>query len=259
MAVVSGKPDLEVASARRADELRRSIGRELATLREDAGLTRAAVARAARIRPSSVGRIETGAIEPDFATLARMASVLGSDVSVHLFPAGPPIRDRFQAPMLEAFLAVVHPRWRRFVEVPVVGSVRGVIDCVLGHPARPFMLAIEVQSQLRRAEAVLRRSSDKAEGLRRSESARALAGAHGAPGLEVSRVLVLRSTTANRAGVRDLARTFTAAYPARTIDALTALRDPAAAWPGPAIVWVHLHGRRATVMEWPPRGITVGR
>lgn len=256
---MSGKPDAEVAAARRAGELRRTVGREFATIREDAGLTRAAVARAAGIRPSSVGRIEMGFIEPDFATMVRVAAVLGSEVSIRLFPAGAPIRDRFQAPMLEALLAVVHRSWERWIEVPVIGSVRGVIDCALGHPVEPLVAAIEVQSELRRAEAVLRRSSDKAAALRGSQPAVAFAAARGAPEVDVSRILVLRSTTANRAIVRDLARTFAAAYPARTVDALAALRDPRVGWPGPAIVWVHVHGRRATVMEWPPRGVAVGR
>ena len=161
--------------------------------------------------------------------------------------------------MLEAFLAIVHPRWRRFVEVPVVGSVRGVIDCVLGHPAQPLMLAIEVQSPLRRAEAMLRRSSDKAEGLRRSESARALARRMERPGsrCRVSSCFVDDRQPGGRPGSReDVHRGLSGPHAGH---ALTALRDPAAAWPGPAIVWVRLHGRRATVMEWPPRRIILSR
>lgn len=256
---MSGKPDIEVAAARRADDLRRSIGREFATIREDAGLTRAAVARAAGVRPSTVGRMEVGLIEADFATMARVASVLGSEVSIRLFPAGAPIRDRFQAPMLEALQALMHRDWARSIEVPVVGSVRGVVDCVLGHPVEPLVLAIEVQSELRRPEATLRRSADKAAALPRSEAGHALAAARDVPQVDVSRLLILRSTVANRAVVRDLARTFAAAYPARAGDAVAALRDPRVGWPGPAIIWVHLHGRHATVMERPPRGVTVGR
>ena len=256
---MSGKPDIEMEAARRADDLRRAIGRELTTIREDAGLSRAAVARAAGVRPSTVGRMEAGLIEADFATMARVASVLGSEVSVRLFPAGAPIRDRFQAPMLEALLAVAHRDWERSIEVPVVGSVRGVVDCVLGHPVEPLLLAIEVQSQLRRAEATLRRSSDKAEALPRGQAGQGLAAARGVSQVDVSRLLVLRSTAANRAVVRDLARTFAAAYPARARDGLAALRDPRVGWPGPAIIWIHLHGRSANVMEWPPRGVIVGR
>lgn len=248
-----------MAADRRAVELRRTVGLDFATVREDAGLTRAQVAREAGISPSSVGRVESGLIEPDFETMARMASALGCDVSIRLFPAGAPIRDRFQAPMLEALLAVTHQRWQRFVEVPVVGTVRGVIDCALGHPVLPLLVATEVQSQLRRPEATLRRCSDTAEALGRSRLGIAMAAALDVGAVDVSRLLVLRSTTANRAVVRELERTFAAAYPARAADALAALRDPLVRWPGPAIVWVNLHGRRAGVMDGPPRFVAVGR
>jgi len=172
-------------------------------------------------------------------TLVRMAVTLGCDVSIRMFPTGAPLRDRFQAPILEAFLASVHPTWRRSVEVPVVGSVRGVVDCVLGHPARPLLVAAEVQSELRRAEEVLRRSTDKADALGRSGMGAAAAARFRVEAVETSRLLILRSTAATRATVRDLERTFAAAYPTRTADALAALRDPMVPWPGPAIIWVN--------------------
>jgi transcriptional regulator with XRE-family HTH domain len=255
---MSGKSTIETTSARVADSLRRSIADDLAALRVDAGLTRAEVARAARLHPSSVGRIEAGRVEPDLETLCRIATVLGHEPSVKLFPAGPPLRDRFQAPILEAFLSIVDKAWRRSVEVAVIGTVNGVVDCVLGHPVRPLRIAVEVQSEIRRAEAVLRRAADKAAGLERLPLGTTLR-ATGMSGGEVSRLLVLRSTVASRATVRDLAETFGAAYPARTADAVAALRDPTVPWPGPAIIWVHLRGRRATVMERAPRGVLLGR
>jgi transcriptional regulator with XRE-family HTH domain len=254
-----GRSSVELSAARRALDVRRGIGRDVARLREDAGLSRAAVGRAARVSASAIGRIETAAFEPDLETLLRVASVLGNDVSVRLFPSGAPIRDRFQAPMLEAFLAVVDANWDRHVEVPVTGVVRGVIDCVLAHPARPLLLATEVQSEVRRAEEVLRRSSDKAGALREAPLARRHADRGGHDALEISRVLLLRSTSSTRAAVRDFSRTFAAAYPARVVDALAALRDPSRPWPGSAIVWVHLHGRTATVMAGPPRAVALGR
>jgi transcriptional regulator with XRE-family HTH domain len=238
--------------------MRRAIGRDLARAREDAGLSRAAVGRAAHLSPSSVGRVEDASIEPDLATLVRLASVLGNDVSVRLFPIGPPIRDRYQALILEALLGVTSTAWLRHPEVPVVGTVRGVIDCVLVHPTRPLLVAQEVQSEIRRAEEVLRRSADKAQALRGSPIAGAHAERLGGANLEVSRLLVLRSTRTTRELIRGLSGTFGAAYPARTIDALDALRDPARPWPGAAIVWVHLHGRTAAVMDGPPRGVVVG-
>lgn len=256
---MSGRSNLELAAARRAGDIRRALGRDYATLRVDAGLNRSRVARAARLSPSSVGRVEDGLIEPDLETMVRLASVLGCDVSIRLFPTGPPIRDRLQAPMLEAILALAHPAWRRLVEVPVAGVVPGVIDGVLAHPARPLLVAIEVQSELRRAEETIRRATEKAEALGPSRLGITTAAAFRVAGAETSRLLVLRSTASTRAVVRDLERTFAAAWPARAAEVLAALRDPLVPWPGPAIVWMSLHGRVATVMAGPPRGIAVGR
>lgn len=256
---MSGRRSFEVESEHRAGEVRRSLGRDFAGYRHDASLSRAAIARAAGVSPSTVGRVEEATIEPDIETMARIASALGCDVSIRLFPTGPPLRDRFQAPMLEAFLAFVHPAWRRNVEVPVVGAVRGVVDCALGHPARPLLVAAEIQSEIRRAEETIRRSSDKSDALGRSSLGAAAAASFHVDAAETSRLLVLRSTVGTRAAVRDLHGAFAAAYPARTADALAALRDPFVAWPGPAIVWVNLHGRRATIMDAPPRLVALGR
>lgn len=256
---MSGRSSVEVESGRRAGEIRRGLGRDFAGLRHDAVLSRAAIARAARLSPSTVGRVEAAAIEPDVETMVRMASALGCEVSIRLFPTGAPLRDRFQAPMLEAFLAFVHPAWRRNVEVPVVGAVRGVVDCALGHPGRPLLVAAEIQSEIRRAEETIRRSSDKSDALGRSSLGAAVAASFRVDAVETSPLLVLRSTATTRAAVRDLQGTFKSAYPARTSDALAALRDPRVAWPGPAIIWVNLHGRRAAIMDAPPRLVAVGR
>jgi len=256
---MSGRSNAEVEAERRAHEIRRGLGRDFAGIRGDAGLARAAVARAASVSPSTVGRVERGAIEPDVETMVRMASALGCEVSIRLFPTGAPLRDRFQAPIVEALLAFVHPSWRRNVEVPVVGAVRGVVDCALGHPARPLLVAAEIQSEIRRAEETIRRSSDKSEALGRSSLGAAAAASFRVDAVETSCLLVLRSTVRTRAAVRDLQGTFAAAYPARTADALAALRDPLVTWPGPTIIWVNLHGRRATIMDAPPRFVAVGR
>jgi transcriptional regulator with XRE-family HTH domain len=177
----------------------------------DAGVTRAEVARAAGLSASTIGRLEAGRAEPDFETLVRTASALGQEISIKLFPSGRPIHDRYQAPMLEAFLGIVDPRWRRVVEVPVVGVTRGAIDCVLGHPTRPLFVAGELQSQVGRVDAILRHANDKAETLRHSPFVRGAPGARNGSEVEVSQLLVLRSASAVRVAVRDFERTFAAA------------------------------------------------
>lgn len=250
---------VERRAARRTTEIHRSIGRDLARLREDAGLSRAAVARAARLSASTVGRIEDASLVPRLDTVVRLAAVLGCDASFRLYPVGPPIRDRFQAPMLEALLRAVDPAWARHPEVPVEGVGRGVIDLVLLHPYRPLLVAVEVHSEVRRAEEVIRRAAEKAAALASGPVARRHAERVGADDPLVSRLLLLRSTLRARSTVQELAHTFGAAYPSRAAEARAALRDATVAWPGSAIVWADLHGRRAILMGGPARGVTVGR
>lgn len=51
-------------------------------------------------------------------TYARLAAALGADLSARLYPnTGPAIRDRHQAGIPEALLALLHPRWRPHTEV----------------------------------------------------------------------------------------------------------------------------------------------
>jgi hypothetical protein len=74
----------------------------------------------------------------------------------------------------------------------------------------------------------------------------------------VSRLLIVRSTEATRAVVREYAATFAAAYPAWTADVFGSLAN-GIAWPGAGIVWMRLEGREAELIPHPPRGVPVGR
>ena len=95
-------PARRQAARHRAPPIRR---RALRRLREDAGLTRVAVASAAGIDPSYMTRIEERRREAGYEVLATVGAVLGADLSVRLFPnTGPTIHDRTQAPMGEALL-----------------------------------------------------------------------------------------------------------------------------------------------------------
>ena len=63
-------------------------------------------------------------MSPSLETLVRIALALGGDLGLRFLPgAGVPIRDRFQARMIEALLAILHPRWKRLPEVPVMRPV----------------------------------------------------------------------------------------------------------------------------------------
>jgi hypothetical protein len=200
-----------------------------------------------------VSLIEAGLARPTIDTMCALGTALGADLGIRLFPgAGVPLRDRLQAPMLEALLALTHDAWRRYPEVAVTRPARGVIDAVLvRHPA---VVVTEVQSELRRLEAQLRWHEEKAAGLPSS-----LLWTELADGATISRLLVLRSTRSTRELARSFERTLRAAFPARTADALAALQSPTTPWPGSALVWMRLEGRQVEVLERPPRGVAIGR
>jgi hypothetical protein len=158
--------------------------------------------------------------------------------------------------MVEALLREAHPSWKRLVEVPVWRPVRGVVDAVVSRPGE-VVVAIEVHSELRRLEQQVRWAHDKADALPSAEAWSMLLA--GAPTVPVSRMLVLRSTRANRDLANAFESTFRAAYPAKAADAVRALRDAAATWPGPALVWAETTAAGARILDRPPRSVRVGR
>jgi transcriptional regulator with XRE-family HTH domain len=252
-----GETRLQHDATRRAIELRRSIGEHVRRLREDAGLTRAAVASAAGIDPSYMTRIEDGRREAGYEVLAAVGAVLGADLSVRLFPnTGPTIHDRIQAPMGEALLRVLDPRWTPSPEVPVVRPARGVIDLVLHDQDARLLVATELQSALRRLEQQIRWHREKELSLPSSERWRWVAR-DGDPA--TSRLLVVRSTTETRRLARELEQTLRAAYPARAADIVDVLTSATAPWPGPGIAWMRVDGGRAELLDGVPRGVPLGR
>lgn len=228
----------------------RSLGRDIRRMREDAGRSQAAIARAASINQAYLSRIEAGTAEPSVEVLIAVATALGCDLSVRMFPnSGPRVRDRLQLAMTEALIDLRHARWRPRPEVPVYRPIRGVIDLVLADPVARDAIATELQSQLRRVEQQIRWSVQKAD---------ALAALTEFAGERVGRLLVLRNTAAMRDTVRAASRTLSAAYPALAVDTLSSLTGTAP-WPGAAIIWANVEGGRAQILDRPPRGIAVGR
>jgi transcriptional regulator with XRE-family HTH domain len=278
---------------RRARQVRQELGAEIAALRESSGLTMRALALAAGISPSTQAGIENGTHSPSIEVIARVANALGAGLGVRLYPGtGPRIYDHVQAAMLKALLLDLHPRWRRSLEVPLRHPTRGVIDLVLEDAVEPAIVACEAQSQLRRLEQQIRWASMKADALSLARTeARARAGARrwagggagssvdgestagpegtavGTEGaavgteqtlLEVSRLLLLRSTRTNRHVVMEHADLLAVAYPASHADLLAALCGTAP-WPGPGLVWCGVDAAGARILDRPPRGVRLGR
>jgi hypothetical protein len=213
------------------------------------------IARVAGIDPTHLGLIENGRRDASASVTARIAAALGADFSRRLFPtSGPPIRDRFQARMVEAFLRELPPQWSRSVEVAVHRPVRGVIDAVIGHPSGRHVVALECQSELRRLEQQLRWAIAKSEALPSAAIWPFLVSDPANPPV-VSSLLLLRSTTATRELARTFHATLAAAYPIEPAEVLRALLDPSVAWPGAGMIWVRLDGTRATILSGWPRGV----
>jgi transcriptional regulator with XRE-family HTH domain len=147
-------------AAHRFDRQSRDIGDEFRETRLAQGLSQVAVAAAARIARNRYGRIENGRcpnVTLDEAT--RIATVLGLDLSIRVFPAGPSIRDAGHTHKLTAFLDWVTPPLTHRTEVPlpiVEGRPeRRAWDAVLfEHAARG---AVELEMRLRDVQAALRR------------------------------------------------------------------------------------------------------
>lgn len=250
------RTEIRRETARGLRGLNLRAGADIRRMRLDANVSIADVSRATGIDAAYLGRIETGRANPSNEVLIAIGVALGADLSVRYFPgARPQIHDRFQAPMIEALLRSLHPRWEPALEVLVTHPIRGVIDLVLADLASELEIAIEVQSDLRRLEQQIRWGREKAESL----MARRMSGAGESTARRVSQLLILRSTVRTRELARQYNATLRAAFPARTADAYASLTTPAAPWPGPAIVWMHLHGSKANLMHHPPPGIDLGR
>src|SRR5689334_4870790 len=116
---------MSTAAFERAVEraIRRALdgfGADIKRLREDAGLTRSELARAAGIDASYLGRIEDCEAKPSVQVCVRLTVALGADLALRAYPnTGSPIHDRHQAPIAESMLHVTHRRWQRFAELAV--------------------------------------------------------------------------------------------------------------------------------------------
>lgn len=225
-------------------------------MRLEVGVSLSELARVVGVHRSHIARIEAATARPSLDVLTAIGVALGAEISVRYFPgSGPRLHDRFQAPMVESFVKALHSRWMVELEVPISQPSRGVIDIVLRERRHGSVIAVEVQSQIQRLEQQIRWLSEKADGLSQRLARDGLEPADGV----VSRLLVLRSTIANRDIARRYGATFGAAYPARAEDVALALTSPSSKWPGAGILWMDVRGDAATLMRFPPRGVDLGR
>jgi transcriptional regulator with XRE-family HTH domain len=247
---------IEREAIRHAADVRRAFGAEIKRLREDAHISQRRLAAAAGISQSHLSRIEADGVKPTAEIEAAIALALGAQLEIRLrIATGSPIRDHIQARIVEALLRIAHPRWHRLVEVAVHRPVRGSIDVVFHDPAAGIVIATEVQSQIRRLEQQLRWGNEKARAILPSGALPQTSGAATPAAPDVSQLLVLRSTRANREIVATYASTIRTAFPAATEAAFTALTKAEGTWPGAALLWATVEGSTARILDGPPRGL----
>jgi transcriptional regulator with XRE-family HTH domain len=187
------------------------VGGELLIGRLDAGLSQRRLAGFIGVSHTMIGRIERGqATTLSIDLAAKIAAVLGLELSVGIHPAGPPVRDRAHLALIERMRARVSAtlRWRTEVPVPVAGDLRSA-DFVISGPS--IGVLGEAETRLYDVQALERRISTKQRDL----------------GLERV-VLLLSDTATNRravARIPELARRFP--VPVRVcLQALSEGRDP---------------------------------
>jgi transcriptional regulator with XRE-family HTH domain len=220
------------AAARVGQRIAGTFGDDVRRLRDDAGISKAALARAAGIDASYLGDIEDGTARPSSAICIRIALALGADVALRLYPTtGPAIRDRHPSALAESILCVIHPKWTRHSEIAVRQPSRGWIDLGLHASNYGVFVATEIQSELRRLEQLVRWSEAKAAALPSWEG-----WPHLGEQVAVSKLLVIRDTRTNRDVAATFRRLLRTAYPSDPDDALAALVGDVP-WPGAALLW----------------------
>lgn len=227
-----GSTAFERAVGRRTQGVVAGFGQDVRRLREDAGVRRSELARAANLDASYLTEIEDGVAGPSLETCARLSLALGTDLSLRMYPTtGPTIRDRHQSAVVEAMLRALHPHWKAFTELAVQRPSRGWIDLGLHHATANVFVATEIQSELRRLEQLIRWSEAKAAALPSWEGWTQLGNQPA-----VSRLLIVRDTRTNRAIAADYRRLLRMAFPADGQQALAAIESDET-WPGAAILW----------------------
>lgn len=182
------------------------LGAELRAARRQAGLSLETVGAAVALSHAEIGRIERDrAPWVPITVLARIATVVGLDLSARAYPGPQPLRDAAHSALLAAFLAHVGPglRWRTEVPLPEPGDRRAWDAMIFGSDGST---GVEGETEIHDAQALERRI-----GLKQRES-----------GIERV-VLVVADTRANRAALRAAPAAFIGRFPVPGREVLAAL------------------------------------
>ena len=205
------KERLAALGMRRGERLVREFAEEVRAARLMSGLSQRSVGSAIGLSKSAVSRIELGRPPPvDLVTAARVARIVGLDLSVRCFPAGGQLRDAAHVRLMHRFLAQLPSNLARRLEAPVQlpGDGRAWDVLLLAEGKR---IGVAAETRLRDLQALLRREQAKA----RDDRVDLL-------------LLVVANTRANRCALHESAPLLGTEVPLTTRQIMAALRRGAA-------------------------------
>ncbi len=197
---------------RRADE---QVARAISELRQSrigAGLSQAAIAHELGIDTSNLWRLEAGLIkETTVSRLSEIASVLGFEVSVQLYPIGDALRDKGQLAVGKRFGELLSEAWQVTDETPLPGAGEQrawdkLLRLVGSSPA--YLVGVDIETRIRDIQALVRRT----RGRERDGEVDAI-------------LIVLSDSATNRRLVDELRASLGSAYATSPRAILSALRS----------------------------------
>jgi transcriptional regulator with XRE-family HTH domain len=141
--------------------LLRRLGETLRIIRMSTGMSTRQLAALVGISHTQVLRIERGlAPHVDIRVLARMAAVLGSELSMGIHPVGSAVRDKAHLALLGRFADRLHPSidWRTEVPMPIPRDLRSADGTAR---TQDFAAIIEAETRLDDVQAAERRLRSK--------------------------------------------------------------------------------------------------
>lgn len=199
--------------------MRLELGGGIRQARRAAGLTQTVVARRGKLSQATVSRIERGATAASVDDLAALASIVGLDLVVKLYPGGSPVRDAAHIRIMSRLKTLLPAAMRLAAEVPIpIPGDQRAVDAMVVDP--PLRVGFELESRLLDAQGLARRVALKQRDARLARM-----------------VLVFPDTPANRAAAASGQATLDAGFPVGHRATLAALR--AGELPkGNGILWV---------------------
>jgi transcriptional regulator with XRE-family HTH domain len=176
-------------------------------LRLAAGLTQATLAHASGIARTTYADLERGRTrEVSLLRASVVSAALGQDLSVKLYPFGPPVRDAAHLRLLGELVERIASAWRMTREAPIpIEGDRRAWDLLLEGP-----VSVGVEAETRPGDL---QALERAVHLKQRDS-------------RVTRVvLVIRGSKRNRLLIREFLPALRTAFPLGTAEVMRALRE----------------------------------